>query len=228
LLGHAEPCGTAGRARLVTLWHLAQAAEEQDAGRQEHAVRVARTARTVAEQLGLGKADADLLYRAAPLHDVGKLAVPREILLKPGRLTETEFERIKDHTTIGALLLADDSSEVLRIAAEIALTHHEWWNGHGYPAGLAGEDIPLSGRVVALADVFDALTHDRPYKSAWPVDQAVAEITGLAGRQFDPRVVEAFMCLDAQALANDAPTPEHVTVTAELTLAAEPVGQLWA
>lgn len=187
--------------RLETLQRLALAAEYRNDGTQQHTERVARTSCAIAERLGLPADQTSLIYRAAPLHDVGKLAIPESILLKPGRLTPDEFEQVKSHTTTGGAILADGSSEVLRTAREIALTHHEWWNGHGYPAGLAGEEIPLCGRIVAVADVFDALTHERPYKDAWPIDQAVDEIRSLSASQFDPDVVEVFMELEPDAMA---------------------------
>jgi putative two-component system response regulator len=192
--------------RLETLQRLALAAEYRDDGTRQHTERVARTSRAIAERMGLPRAQTSLIYRAAPLHDVGKLAVPESILLKPGRLTPAEFEQVKSHTTTGGAILAGSTSEVLQTAEEIALTHHEWWNGHGYPAGLAGEEIPLSGRIVAVADVFDALTHERPYKHAWPIDQAVDEIRSLRGSQFDPDVVEVFMELDPDRLVD---LPDH-------------------
>ncbi|MDQ3890755.1 MAG: HD domain-containing protein, partial [Actinomycetota bacterium] len=141
-----------------------------------------------------------LIRQAAPLHDIGKLAVSDTVLLKPGRLTSEEFEQVKRHAEAGAAILAESRSDVLRLAQQIALTHHEWWNGHGYPAGLEGEEIPLTGRIVALADVFDALTHERPYKHAWRIAEAVTEIRRLAGRQFDPAIVGAFAELDASEL----------------------------
>jgi putative two-component system response regulator len=186
--------------RLETLERLALAAEYRDDGTRQHTERVARTSRRLAQRLGLASEQTSLIYQAAPLHDVGKLAVPESILLKPGRLTPEEFEQVKTHTITGGAILAGSSSAVLQTAEAIALTHHEWWNGHGYPAGLAGEDIPLSGRIVAVADVFDALTHERPYKDAWPVDQAVAEVRSLRESQFDPDVVEVFMELDPDDL----------------------------
>jgi putative two-component system response regulator len=188
--------------RLETLQRLALAAEYRDDDTRQHTERVARTSCAIAERLGLPADQSSLIYRAAPLHDVGKLAIPESILLKPGRLTPDEFEQVKSHTTTGGAILADGSSEVLRTAREIALTHHEWWNGHGYPAGLAGEEIPLCGRIVAVADVFDALTHERPYKDAWPIDQAVDEIRSLRSSQFDPDVVEVFMELEPDAMAH--------------------------
>ncbi|MDQ3890854.1 MAG: HD domain-containing protein [Actinomycetota bacterium] len=188
------------QARLETLQRLALAAEYRDDATLEHTQRVARTAALLAERLPLPDADASLIRQAAPLHDIGKLAVSDAVLLKPGRLTCEEFEQIKGHAEAGAAILAESTSSVLRLAQEIALTHHEWWNGHGYPAGLEGDEIPLTGRIVALADVFDALTHERPYKQAWPVAEAVTEIRRLAGRQFDPTVVAAFAELDAREL----------------------------
>lgn len=188
--------------RLETLQRLALAAEYRDDGTRQHTERVARTSCAIAERLGLPAGQSSLIYQAAPLHDVGKLAIPDSILLKPGRLTTDEFEQVKSHTTTGGAILAGSSSEVLRTAREIALTHHEWWNGHGYPAGLAGEEIPLCGRIVAVADVFDALTHERPYKDAWPVNQAVDEIRSLRASQFDPEIVEVFMELDPETIVD--------------------------
>jgi putative two-component system response regulator len=181
------------QAQLETLQRLALAAEYRDDGTHQHTERVAQTSRALAERLGLPADQTSLIYWAAPLHDIGKLAVPEAILLKPGRLTPEEFEQVKTHTTTGGAILAGSSSEVLRTAEEIALTHHEWWDGRGYPLGLVHAQLPVSGRIVALADVFDALTHDRPYKHAWPVDQAVDEIMSLKASQFDPDVVEAFI-----------------------------------
>jgi putative two-component system response regulator len=124
---------------------------------------------------------------------VGKLGIPDTILLKPGKLTEQEYEVMKTHAELGERLLSSSVSPVLQMAAVIAGSHHERWDGTGYPAGLAAEGIPLVGRIVAVADVYDALTHDRPYKSLWPVEQAIAEIHRGAGTQFDPRVVDAFL-----------------------------------
>ena len=186
-------------ARRETMQRLALAAEYRDDGTHQHTARVARTAAAIARAIGLPASQVLLIGQAAPLHDVGKLAIPDAILLKPGKLTPAEFEQVKQHTTAGAAILAGSASEVLRLAEEVALTHHEWWNGHGYPAGLKGSAIPLSGRIVALADVFDALTHARPYKSRWTVEQALAEITRLKGRQFDPALVDAFNRLNPHA-----------------------------
>lgn len=188
------------QARREVLDRLALAAEYRDNGTRAHTARVARTALALSRAIGLPEDEASLIGQAAPLHDVGKLAVPDAILLKPGRLTEAEFSQIKTHTTAGAAILAGSASDVLQRAEEIALTHHEQWDGSGYPSGLRGESIPMSGRIVALADVFDALTHDRPYKSAWPAAAATAEIQRLRNRQFDPAVVDAFLELEPRRL----------------------------
>lgn len=188
------------QARLETLQRLALAAEYRDDTTYEHTERVAHTASLLAAKLGQTQAEVDLLRLAAPLHDIGKLAVPDALLLKPGKLSPSESEQIKAHAAAGAEILADSHSDVLRLAEEIARTHHEWWDGSGYPNGLKGNAIPVSGRLVALADVFDALTHARPYKPAWKLERAIDEIARLAGSQFDPRIVAAFQELDHEEL----------------------------
>jgi len=188
-------------ARAETLQRLAVAAEYRDEDTIRHTERVGITAAQIAVELGLAREEVGLLRQAAPLHDVGKLAVSDTILLKPGKLTAQEREVMQTHAALGARLLSDSRSPVLQMATVIAATHHERWDGTGYPAGLAGEAIPLVGRVVAVADVFDARTHDRPYKSAWPVEQAIAEIQRAAGSQFDPRVVAAFLTMLDDAVA---------------------------
>lgn len=180
-------------ARLETLRRLALAAEYRDDGTHEHPERVARTAALIAERLGAGDTHTSLLRQAAPLHDIGKIAIPDAILLKPSKLTPEEFDEIKRHPEVGAAILAGSRSHVLRMAEEIALTHHEWWDGSGYPHGIGGDDIPLSGRIVTIADVYDALTHERPYKQAWAPGEATREIERLADRQFDPRLVNALV-----------------------------------
>jgi putative two-component system response regulator len=187
-------------ARLETLERLALASEYRDDDTNEHAQRVGRTVALLADELGRPPDERELIRRAAPLHDVGKIGIPDAILLKPGRLDPAEYELMKSHAVIGHQILSGSGSRVLQLSAEIALTHHERWDGKGYPHGLAGEEIPLVGRLTALADVFDALSHRRPYKEAWPLDATVAEIKLGAGRQFDRTVVEAFEALDADAL----------------------------
>ena len=196
-------------ARLETLRRLALAAEYRDDQTFEHTERVGTTAALLAEQLGLGEREVSLIRQAAPLHDVGKLGISDTILLKPGELTPDEYDQVKRHAELGAAILSGSSSDVLQLAEEIALTHHEWWDGNGYPGGLRGEAIPLSGRIVGLADVFDALTHDRPYKTAWPVEQALDQIRALSGRQFDPHVVGAFAKLVVHDLAGRSAADLH-------------------
>jgi putative two-component system response regulator len=183
-------------ARRETLNRLALAGEYRDDETHEHAQRVGRTAALLADDLGLPDDEVDLIRRSAPLHDIGKVGVPDAILLKRGRLTADEFDLIKGHTLIGGRILAHSVSEVLQAGEVIARTHHERWDGGGYPVGLSGEAIPLHGRLVALADMFDALTHERPYKPAWPLDRAAAEIRRVAGQQLDPALVHSFERLD--------------------------------
>ena len=159
----------------------------------DHAERVGTMAALLARSAGASDDLAGLIGKAAPLHDLGKVGVPDSVLLKPGKLTAEEFELVRTHTTVGARIIGESTSEVLGLARVIAETHHERWNGLGYPHGLAGEAIPLPGRVVAVCDVFDALTHERPYKRAWTVDEAVQELVAERGRFFDPDLVDLFV-----------------------------------
>ena len=177
------------------LERLALATEYRDDDTGEHTRRVGHLSALLARAFGLPEQQAELLRRAAPLHDVGKIGIPDNTLLKHGPLTQAEFEIMKTHSTIGARILSGGHSPLSRLAEEIALTHHERWDGSGYPQGLKGEDIPLAGRIVALADTFDALTHERPYKTAWPLEQALAEIARQRGRQFDPQLVDVLLRL---------------------------------
>jgi putative two-component system response regulator len=142
----------------------------------------------------------ELIRHAAPLHDIGKIAIPDYILLKPDKLTEEEYEVVKTHSGIGAEILSGGESQLLRVAEEIAASHHERWDGTGYPRGLAGEDIPIAGRLVAVADVFDILVHERPWKEGWSVEDAADEMRRSAGTHFDPEVIEAFEDLGAATL----------------------------
>jgi putative two-component system response regulator len=196
-------------ARLDCLQRLALAAEYRDDGTHEHTARVAHTSFQLARATGYSEEDATLIGQAAQLHDVGKLAIPDAILLKRRKLSGAEFDRLKTHTTLGAKILADSHSSMMHPAEEIALTHHERWDGSGYPNRLHGDQIPLSGRIAAVADVFDALTHARPYKAAWNVDDALDEIRSLNERQFDPTLIDAFMDLDPQDLM-DPEIPEFL------------------
>ena len=187
-------------ARLETLERLALAAEFRDDDTGEHTRRVARTACLLARALRVPEPDVERLSLAAPLHDVGKIAVPDSVLLKPGKLTRAEYQEVQRHVLVGEEILGGSGSPVLQTAAEIALHHHERWDGRGYPAGLRGNEVPLPARLVAVADVFDALTHRRPYKEAWPIDKAVGEVLDQAAGHFDPDVVAAFATLDHPAL----------------------------
>jgi len=186
-------------ARIETLRRLALAAEYRDDNTPEHMERVAALAARLAQRLGLSELAITHIRHAAPLHDVGKIAIPDSILLKPGRLSAAEFEVVKTHAEAGARVLAEGESELLEVAESIARSHHERWDGTGYPDALAGADIPLVGRLVHVADVFDVLVHERPYKEAFSVEDAAAEIEGGAGTQFDPEVVEAFADLGPRA-----------------------------
>jgi putative two-component system response regulator len=179
--------------QLEVLERLAQAAEFRDDDTGQHTRRVGEMAALLAGAMGLPAAQVEIIRRAAPLHDVGKIGISDTVLLKPGKLTDQEFDIIKGHAAIGARLLANGHSDLVRVAGIIAHSHHERWDGRGYPRKLEAEAIPLQGRIVAVADVFDALTHDRPYKKAWPVEEAQSEIEKQSGKQFDPRVVEAFL-----------------------------------
>jgi putative two-component system response regulator len=185
-------------ARLDLLERLALAAEFRDYVTGRHTQRVGDLAALLAAHLGMPKDEVELLGRAAPLHDVGKIGIPDAILLKPGRLSDDEYATMKEHVDVGVRLLAQGHSELMVLAEEVALSHHERWDGSGYPRGLAGDDIPLVGQIVAVADVFDTLISRRPYKSAWPIETAVAEVRRKSGSWFSPRLVEAFMTVLAE------------------------------
>jgi putative two-component system response regulator len=191
-------------AQIEIIERLAIAAEFRDDNTGQHTQRVGQMSALLARQLGLPDAQVSLIARGAPLHDVGKIGVPDTILLKMGKLTPEEFEVVKTHTVIGARILSGGKFPLLRLAEEIAFTHHERWDGGGY-AGIRGADIALAGRIVAVADVFDALTQQRPYKPAWPVADAIGEIDRQRGKQFDPEVVDAFL----RVIANSPDTPEQ-------------------
>jgi putative two-component system response regulator len=175
------------------LFRMSRAAEFRDPETGAHIQRMAHYSALIATRLGLDRATQELILQAAPMHDVGKIGIPDYILLKPGRLTPEEFEVMKTHASLGHELLQGSSSHVLQAGAEIAITHHEKFDGSGYPAGLRGEAIPLFGRIVAVADVFDALTSERPYKKAWELERAVAFLKEGSGTHFDPDCIEAFM-----------------------------------
>lgn len=172
---------------------LANAGEFRDNATGQHVTRISHYAYHLALAAGVPEPQAAMIRDAAPLHDIGKVGIPDAILLKSGKLEPSEWEIMKRHTEIGGEILADSGFPLLDLARTIALTHHEHWDGSGYPAGLAGERIPLAGRVVAIADVFDAITSDRAYKHAWPIERALAHMESLAGNQLDPLLLEVFV-----------------------------------
>ncbi len=180
---------------------LSRAAEFRDPDSGAHIQRIAHYSRLIAQQLGLPAEEQSLLLRAAPLHDVGKIAISEAILLKPGRLDADEFEIMKTHAEMGYVLLSGSGFSLLDAAALIARSHHEKYDGSGYPLGLAGEAIPLHGRIVAVADVFDALTTERPYKRAWDIEHALRFLEEGSGNHFDPACVQAFIARIGDVLA---------------------------
>ena len=184
-----------------TLLCLGRAAEHRDPETHEHIIRMSNYSRLIGLRMGLSAEEAELLLLASPLHDIGKIGTPDYILLKPGKLTVEEFEIMKLHTVIGQKILSNSVSPILCMGAKIAISHHERFDGSGYPNGLKGRDIPLYGRIVAVADVFDALTSERPYKEAWDLDRANALLAEGRGAHFDPDCVDAFFAVLDDVLA---------------------------
>ena len=182
-------------AQVEMLTRLARVAEYRDDEAGEHIWRVSRTAGLIAQEMGQDETFSQLLTRAARLHDVGKIAIPDGVLFKPGKLTDAEFSIIKQHTAVGASLLSGGQSDLLRMAESVALNHHERWDGSGYPNQLKGAETPLEGRIVAVADAFDAMTHNSAHRKALSLDEAAGIITEESGKQFDPEVVSAFLRL---------------------------------
>jgi putative two-component system response regulator len=185
-------------ARVEMLERLAVTAELRDDSTGEHSYRVGKLASLLAHEFGCDEDTCFMIEMAARLHDVGKIGVPDAVLLKPERLNAAEQEVMRSHSTVGAELLSRSNIPHMQMAEEIARHHHEWWDGSGYPAKLTGTAIPLAARITALADVFDALTHKRPYKQAWSVDEALAEIERLKGKQFEPHLTDLFLVLLAR------------------------------
>jgi putative two-component system response regulator len=181
--------------RLQIVQRLGLAAEYKDNETGLHVIRMSHYARLLGLAAGMNEDQADDLLHAAPLHDVGKIGIPDRILQKPGKLDAEEWKVMRTHVAIGANIIGQHPRGVLAMAHRIALSHHEKWDGSGYPAGLAGEAIPLEGRIVAVADVFDALTSVRPYKTAWPVEEALAYLREQRGKHFDPALVDLFLTL---------------------------------
>lgn len=187
--------------RLEIIRRLGRAGEYRDNETGLHVIRMSHYAASLGRAVGLEPAFCDLLLHACPMHDIGKIGIPDRILLKPTRLNPEEWRIMQTHTTIGADLLAGHDSELMQMAHTAALTHHEKWDGSGYPQGLKGEAIPLVGRITAICDVFDALTSARPYKRAWPLDDAVADIKQHSGTHFDPVLAEKFCAILPEIIA---------------------------
>jgi putative two-component system response regulator len=199
------------RTHLNVLERLTTLAAYRDEDTGQHTRRVADVAAAIAGRLALPPEEVDLIRRAAPLHDLGKVAVSDAILRKPGRLTPHEMEEIRTHTTVGAAVLGSGASPVMRMAEAIALSHHERWDGAGYPHRLRGEEIPLAARIVAAADVFDALSSDRPYRPAWHRRDIIAELRRQRGTQFDPAVVDALLDVVAASETPGGASDPHLT-----------------
>ena len=205
--------------QLEIVHRLAQAAEYRDNETGSHIVRMSHYAVVLGRACGMNEEECDILLHATPMHDVGKLGIPDRILLKPGKLDADEWEIMKEHTVIGAQLLSNSQSPILQMGETIALTHHERWDGSGYPNRLGGEDIPLVGRICAISDVFDALSSKRCYKESWPLENVLQELRSLSGIQFDPRLIEIFdellpVILDIQRTYTDIGTPQFNLVEA--------------
>ncbi len=179
--------------RLKIVQCLGKAAEYKDNETGNHVIRVSRISRVLALAAGYNELEANEIMHAAPMHDIGKIGIPDAIPSKPGKLSPEEWAVMRQHTTIGARIIGDHPSGLLHMAAVVALNHHEKWDGSGYPNGLEGEDIPHAARIVALADVFDALTSVRPYKAAWPIEQTLEFVRNESGNHFDPELVRLFL-----------------------------------
>lgn len=179
--------------RLEVIRRLGRAAEYRDDMTGFHIIRMSRYSQLLGLAAGMSEAEAEVLLNASPMHDIGKIGIPDRVLLKPGKLDAEEWQIMQTHVDIGVEILSGSDSELMNMAAEVAQNHHEKWDGSGYPCALAGEKIPLTGRVVAIADVFDALTTERPYKKAWPIDKAVDFLQEQKGKHFEPTLVDLFI-----------------------------------
>jgi len=180
-------------AHIDLIQRLGRAAEYKDTDTGEHIARMSRYSKVLALAYGMSEYEAEQLKQAAPMHDVGKIGIPDSVLLKPGRLNENEYEHMKQHALIGAKILENSTSPLLQLAHKLALEHHEKWDGTGYPYGLKGEEISIEGRIVTIADVFDALTSKRPYKKAWSVEESIDLLKDEAGKHFDPQLIDLFI-----------------------------------
>lgn len=203
---------------LDTIHRLALAAEYKEEETGNHIIRMSRYSALIAEKLCLSKKEVQNILYASPLHDLGKIGIPDSILLKPGKLTDEEFTIMKTHTIIGANILAYSKAEVLQVAEQIAIFHHEKWNGSGYPQGLSREKIPMVGRIVGLADVFDVLTSKRPYKEPYPIEVAVDIIEKEQGQSFDPNIGDTFLeCVDEIVAIKEEVDKTEVVRAADFT-----------
>lgn len=212
-------------AYLDTLTRLCRVAELRDDSTGEHTFRVGRLSGLIAQQLHLSPEEVRLIMHAAPVHDIGKVVIPDRIILKRDNLDRDERDLMRRHTTLGAEILGHGPSELLRTAEAIAAFHHERWDGGGYPRGLAGEDIPLSARIVAAADSFDAMTHDRPYKGAASVDAALGELRRERSWQFDPDVVDALLrALEREKGSRSYPPFSSILTTDEAIALSSAIG----
>jgi putative two-component system response regulator len=203
-----------GESQLELIRRLAQAIESRDAETGEHIRRIGLLCEQLALRVGWNARDAEMLRHASVMHDIGKIGLPDSVLLKPGRLDPAEWDVIKSHTTAGAAILAGSTNPIVRMAERIALTHHERWDGSGYPYGLRGEEIPLEGRICAVVDVYDALLSQRVYKGAWKPEEVVAELRRGRASDFDPALVDAFLAMipelspDLAPFATRSPVPK--------------------
>lgn len=179
--------------RLEVIRRLGRAAEYRDDMTGFHIIRMSRYSQLLALAAGMDEKKSEILLNASPMHDIGKIGIPDSVLLKPGKLDAEEWTTMKTHVDIGVEILSGSDSALMNMAAEVAQNHHEKWDGTGYPCGLAGEDIPFTGRVVAVADVFDALTTERPYKNAWSVEKSIEFLKEQSGNHFEPKLVELFL-----------------------------------
>lgn len=186
------------------IFRLSKAAEYRDPETGAHILRMSNYSKLIARNLGLSEAEQELLLTAAPMHDIGKIGIPDQILLKPGRLDDNELKIMRKHAEYGAALLQNSTTLLTQTAEIVAASHHEKFDGSGYPKGLKGDEIPLYGRIVAVADVFDALTSVRPYKKAWPIEDAKQYVIENSGTHFDPKCVEAFLADWDEVLAINA------------------------
>lgn len=183
------------KTRLQVIQRLGRAAEFKDNETGLHVIRMSHYSGLLAEAAGWAEAEVQLLLSAAPMHDIGKIGIPDAVLTKPAKLDDQEWETMRKHPSIGAEILGEEDSALMRLAHQVALTHHEKWDGSGYPTGISGENIPQAGRIVAIADVFDALTCVRPYKKAWTTEDAINLLQAEAGKHFDPQLVSLFVSI---------------------------------